>query len=214
MIRVNLIAGDRRATKSAGRPLQIGQKMTLVGSLLLLAAVFGFGWRYWSLSQREARMATAIENGRREEAGLAEVLKQVALLEQQKAQWQERVALIHELQRGQSAPVHMIDQISRALPPMTWLVSLKQEGDDVTIHGRSTTLAALPDFIGNLEATRFFKRPVDIVTSEVVGGQNDGPDLIGFTIKGTFQMSGLASAPGASAGTGATARAAKGGKVG
>jgi hypothetical protein len=105
-----------------------------------------------------------------------------------------------------------VDQISRALPEMTWLVSMKQEGYDVTIQGRSTTLAALSDFIGNLEATRYFKRPVEIVNSEVVKGQNDGPDLIGFTIKGTFQMAGID--PPKPAGKGAKPAAAKGGKVG
>ena len=216
MIRINLIAGERRPAKTAGRTLDIGQKMTLVGSLILVVAVLGIGWRYWSLSQRETQIATDIDNARREETRLAEVLKQVAAFEAQRAQLQERVTLIDELRRGQTAPVHIVDQISRALPEMTWLVSLKQEGYDVTIQGRSTTLAALSDFIGNLEATRYFKRPVEIVDSEVVKGQNDGPDLIGFTIKGSFQMAGIDAGAGAKpAGKGAPkAPAAKGGKVG
>ena len=53
----------------------------------------------------------------------------------------------------------------------------------------------MSDFVGNLEATRYFQRPVEIVESEVVNGQNDGPDLISFTIKGTFQMAGIDDRP-------------------
>jgi type IV pilus assembly protein PilN len=212
MIRINLIAGERRAAKASGRTFEFGEKVTVVGSLILVVAVLGIGWRYWSLSQHESQMASDIENARREEARLAEVLKQVAAFETQRGQLQERVTLIDELRRGQTAPVHMVDQISRALPEMTWLVSMKQEGYDVTIQGRSTTLAALSDFIGNLEGTRYFKRPVEIVNSEVVKGQNDGPDLIGFTIKGTFQMAGID--PPKPAGKGGKPAAAKGGKVG
>ena len=213
MIRINLIAGERRVAKAAGRSFDFAQKITLVGSLILVLTALLVGWRYWSLSQREAQMLADIEAARREESRLTEVLKQVAAFEAQRAQLKERVSLIDELRRGQSAPVHIVDQISRALPEMTWLISLKQEGYDVTIQGRSTTLAALSDFVGNLEATRYFKRPVEIVESEVVKGQNEGPDLIGFTIKGTFQMAGIEAAAGTS-GKGAKGASAKGGKVG
>ena len=37
---------------------------------------------------------------------------------------------------------------------MLWLTELKQNGDDVTIEGRSTTLIALSDFVGNLGTRR------------------------------------------------------------
>ena len=38
--------------------------------------------------------------------------------------------LIEQLRNGQTGPVHMLDQISRALPPMLWLTELKQAGAD------------------------------------------------------------------------------------
>ena len=51
---------------------------------------------------------------------------QVQQFEQRKAQLQQRVALIEQLRKDQTGPVHMLDQISRALPPMLWLTELKQ----------------------------------------------------------------------------------------
>jgi type IV pilus assembly protein PilN len=196
MIRINLIEGDRRAVKRGSRSLQIGQKVTIAGSLLLIVTALLVGWRYWSVSQTQAQLASEIEAARREEVRLAEVLSQVADFERQRSQLQQRVSLIDELRRGQTAPVHLIDQISRSLPDMTWLTSLKQDGYEVTIEGRCTTLTALSDFVGNLEAPRYFKRPVEIVGTEVVTIPGDGgPDLIRFTIKGTFQMAGIEQRP-------------------
>lgn len=192
MIRVNLVAGERRALKPT-RSFETAQKVTLAGSLLFVLTALLGGWRYWSTSHEEARLATEIETAHREEARLAEALKQVSQLEAQRVQWQQRVSLIDELRRGQSAPVHIIDQISRSLPELTWLTSLRQDGYDVTLDGQCTSLTALSDFVSNLESTRYFKRPVEIVTSEVVTGQTGATDLIRFTIKGTFRMPGIES---------------------
>ena len=197
MIRINLVAGERKPLKPE-RSFAISQKIALAGSLLLILTALLGGWRYWSTSQEEARLATEIETARREEVRLAEALKQVTALEAQRVQWQQRVSLIDDLRRGQTAPVHIIDQISRSLPELTWLTSLRQDGYDVTLEGHCTSLTALSDFVGNLEATRYFKRPVEIVMSEVIAGQT-GPsqsstgELIRFTIKGTFRMAGLES---------------------
>ena len=209
MIRINLIAGERRAAKAPSKTFEIGQKVTVAGSLLLVLTVAGIGWRYWTNRQAEAQMVTDIETARREETRLSEVLKQVADFEAQRGVLQKRVALIDELRKGQNAPVHMIDQISRSLPEMTWLTSVKQDNFDVTINGRCTTLTSLSDFVGNLEATRYFKRPVEIVSS-VVTGDRGGPELIEFTIKGTFQMAGI-DPPAAPPTKG---KKGKGGKVG
>jgi type IV pilus assembly protein PilN len=198
MIRINLIAGERRVAKTAGRSFQIGQKITLAGSLLIVIALAVAGWMYWNLEQDKEAMTRDIEAARREESRLSEVLKQVADFEANRAQLQQRVALIDDLRKGQTAPVHMIDQISRALPEMTWLTNLKQENYDVTIEGRCLTLTALSDFVSNLEVSRFFRRPVEIIESTVMQG-SDGPQLIRFVIKGTFQMSGIEAKPAAAA---------------
>ena len=64
----------------------------------------------------------------------------------------------------------------------------------MTIQGRCLTLTSLSDFIGNLEGSRYFIRPVEIVESTVVNGDGKtAPILISFTIRGTFQMAGIES---------------------
>ncbi len=200
MIRINLLT-ERRSVKAVSKGFQAGQKITVIGSLLLVLTLVGVGWRYWAIGQQEAQVAREIAAAQREEQRVAEILKQVAEFELRKQQLQQRVALIDELRKGQNAPVHMIDQISRALPDMTWLTGMRQEGYTLTLQGRCLTLTSLSDFVGNLEASRYFVRPVEIVDSVVVSGDGKTtPDLIQFTIRGTFQMAGIDPPPPAAAG--------------
>jgi len=214
MIRINLIASERRHAKAAApKGLLLAQKMTVVGSLILVLAALGIGWRYWALGQQAASIERQLADARREEQRLAGILKQVQEFEARREMLQQRASLIDELRKGQSAPVHMIDQISRSLPEMTWLTELRQEGYDVTMRGRCLSLTSLSDFVGNLEASRYFKRPVEIVSSEVVSGQAGSPDLIQFTIRGSFQMAGIDTTPPPTKGR-PTKSAAKGGPRG
>ncbi len=82
------------------------------------------------------------------------------------------MALIEELRQGQAGPVRLLDEISRSLPDMLWLTEIKQQGSELTISGRCTTLTALSDFVGNLELGGFFDKPVEILDSQV--DQNRG----------------------------------------
>jgi type IV pilus assembly protein PilN len=194
MIRINLLASERRAVKAAAPGFQAAQKMTVVGSLLLIVTVALLGWRYWALGQEKARVTREIDAARREETRLTEILKQVQEFEDRRKLLEARVLLIDDLRKGQSAPVHMIDQVSKALPDLTWLVGMSQNGYTLTLQGRCLTLTSLSDFIGNLEASRYFIRPVEIIETSVIdnsGGK--GPELIQFTIRGTFQMAGVES---------------------
>ena len=195
MIRINLLATERHTAKAASKGFEAGQKMMILGSLILLLTAAALGWRYWSLGQQAAQLEAEIEQATREEQRLQEILRQVREFEARKTLLQARVDLIDTLRKGQNAPVHMIDQVSRSLPDMTWLTNMTQspDGYTLTIQGRCLTLTSLSDFIGNLEGSRYFIRPVEIVESAVVPGDGKTPDLIAFTIRGTFQMAGIDS---------------------
>jgi type IV pilus assembly protein PilN len=196
MIRINLLAGERERPKTkAAVPFDIGQKVTLVGSLILVAAALGIGWWWWSLDREKARIASDISEAQRETARLQSILHQVSAFDKQKQQLQQRVALIEALRKGQSGGVHMLDELSKALPEMLWLTQLKQDGGELTIEGRCTTLTALSDLVANLEHSRYFRKPVEIVDSQVDNTQTQGPELIKFALKATFAIPGMQPAP-------------------
>ena len=114
--------------------------------------------------------------------------------EQRKAQLQQRVVLIEQLRKSQTGPVHMLDQISRALPPMLWLTELKETTLDVTIDGRCTNLTGVSDFVSNLEASGYFKKSVEIVSTTSEPLSQPPGELIKFSIKAEFQQPGAPAA--------------------
>jgi len=185
MIRINLLAAER--TKKKAVSLQAGQKLTIACSAILLLAVLFVGWRYWSLSRQSTQLDAEIAASQQETTRLHSVILQVQQFEQRKAQLQQRVVLIEQLRKGQTGPVHMLDQISRAMPPMLWLTQVRQSGTDVLIDGKATTLTGLSDFVTNLEASGYFKRSIEIVSTTTEPVAQPPSELIKFSIKALFQ---------------------------
>lgn len=213
MIRINLLGAERpRSTRKALIPFDIGNRLTLAASLILVvAALVVAGW-YWSLSRESAQVDADLTTAQQELTRLRSVFTEVQDFERQRQVLQERVALIERLRSGQSIPVQLLDHVSRSLPDMLWLISLQQQGDDVTIEGRSTTLIALSDFVGNLANTQLLLRPIEIVNSQVQPATGTGaaatPELIAFTVRARINRP--AQPEPAPAGRGARGRAAAG----
>ena len=177
MIRINLLAVDRGPVKKArSAGVTAAQRVTIGAALILLTTIVGIGWWFWSLRTRDQKLDTDIAQAEREANQLRSVLAQVQKFEARKAQLQQRVNLIEQLRRGQTAPVHVLDEVSRAVPDRLWLVTMLQRGQDFTIEGRTTTLTGLSDFVSNLESSAWFKKPVEIVDSAVDQGPNGDLD--------------------------------------
>ena len=198
MIRINLLAVEREAKKKKAT-FQSGQKVTVACGLVLILTAGVIGWRYWLLTKESAQLDTDIANSQAEATRLHGIIQQVQAFEQQKAQLQERVTLIEQLRDSQNGPVHMLDQVSRSLPPMLWLTNLKQEESGVTIDGKSTTQTGVSDFVGNLEASGYFKKSVDIVSSQADTPTPTAPEIVRFSVKAVYQAPGDAPAKAAGA---------------
>jgi type IV pilus assembly protein PilN len=205
MIRINLLAVERERTKRATRAvIPAAQRVTIGASLILLTTVLVIGWWFWSLRKQSADLDAAIASAEVETQQLRSVLSQVQKFETRKAQLQQRVTLIEQLRRGQSGPVHVLDEVSKSVPDRLWLTSMVQKDKEFTIDGRTTSLTALSDFVANIEGSRWFKRPVEIVDSQVEPNPQAG-DLVRFTIRAQFENLDAPAAPAAGRG-GAPAR--------
>jgi type IV pilus assembly protein PilN len=195
VIRINLVAEKRPVDSGQSRfRLDEGKKIALGGSLIVLLAMAYAGWSYWSLDQQAQQVERDIDAARVEEQRLIQVISEVREFEARRGRLEQRVSLIEELRRGQTAPVHILDQVSRSLPDMVWLTKMTQTGYDLNIEGNCLSLTALSDFVGALEHSRYFARPVEIINSEVVAATPTSPELIKFVVKAGFQMSGLKAA--------------------
>ena len=211
MIRINLLGAERKQAKAAKVPtFDTGQKLTVACSLIFVAGLLGVGYWYWTLTEASARVDREIAAADTEAARLRSLLTEVQQFEARRGQLSQRVQLIEQLRGGQSVPVQMLDHVSRSLPDMLWLTSLVQKGSELTIQGRSTTLIALSDFVGNLGNNPLLIKPIEIVNSEVelapgsTQGTLAGPpvETIRFTVKAQV----AAAAPQGRGGAAAPAR--------
>ena len=186
MIRINLLSVERERTRKTARvALPSGQRVTIGATVVLLITVLGLGWWFWSLRQQSAKLDEDIARAEAETRQLRTVLAQVQKFETRKAQLQQRVTLIEELRKGQSAPVRVLDQVSRSVPDRLWLNDMKQAGSDFTIVGFATTMTALSDFVAGVESTKWFKKPVEIIDSQVTTDAKTG-DVVRFVVKASY----------------------------
>jgi type IV pilus assembly protein PilN len=212
VIRINLLNAERKAVKKA-RTGSFGsaQKMVLGCGAILLITAGVIGWRYLAVARDSAQLDAEIANAQKETARLHSVISQVQQFEQRRAQLQQRVSLIEQLRKEQTGPVHMLDEISRALPPLLWLTQVKQTANpnEVLIDGRSTTITGVSDFVAALEASGYFKKSIEIVSSTTQPLPKPPGELVAFQLKAIFQRPSAAKpAPAAAAGAAAVGASA------
>ena len=197
MIRINLLGVERKQARKAPS-FDIGQKLTVACSLILVGGLLGIGYWFWSLQEASSRVDREIQAAQAEATRLRSLLTEVQQFEARRGQLTQRVQLIEQLRGGQSVPVQLLDHVSRSLPDMLWLTSMVQNGPELTIQGRSTTLIALSDFVGNLGNNPLLIKPIEIVNSEVdaapsaqqVQGGQAPVETVRFTVKA--QVAGVA----------------------
>ncbi len=180
MIRINLLAVERERTRRRGL-IPPAQRVTILASLILLATVLGIGWWYWSLRQQSTQVDDDMRKAEIDMQQLRSVLTQVRQFEASKAALQQRVSLIEQLRRGQSAAVHVVDEISKAVPEYLWLTEVVQRGENLTIVGMTTSHTGVSDFMGTLAASPWF-RNVDLIES-VEDATQKAAVVVKFSIK-------------------------------
>ena len=197
MIRINLLGVEKQSSSRTPLTFDVSQLVTVACSLVMVATVVFVGWWYWSLRNESLQVDAELAAGRQEVARLQAIIAEVTELDAQRARLQERVSLIEQLRSGQSMPVQLLDHVSRSLPDTLWLTGMQQQEAQVTIEGRSTTLIALSDFVGNLADSDLLLRPIEIVDSQVVPAAGVGaqavPELVEFTVAAQIRMPTLAT---------------------
>jgi type IV pilus assembly protein PilN len=188
VIRINLLAGERKAAKKKV-VFDATHQLTAICAGIMLLGGAAIGWRYWVVQADSARIDQELAAAQQETTRLHSVIAQVQQFEQRKAQLQQRVTLIEQLRREQTGPVHMLDQISGSLPPTLWLTEMKQTAtpNEVLIDGRSLSLTGLSDFVANLEQSGYFQRSIEIVSSTTDTAPAAQGEVIKFQIKALFK---------------------------
>ena len=93
---------------------------------------------------------------------ITQVDKQIAeieLLDKNKAKLLARKKVIEQLQANRSEMVHLFDSLVRTIPDGVILTSIKQEGDKLTLEGRSQSNARVSTYMRTFEGSGWMTKP-------------------------------------------------------
>ena len=194
MIRINLLTADRPTAKkkaaSAPGALQAYLFLLLFGGGALLACA----GLWWLKAASIADLDKKITDGKKRQAELQAIKVQVDQFLARKRILDAKVKLIEELKSQQSGPVHMLDEISKALPDFVWLTTLEQSGNTIRFAGESNGLTSVADFISNLQRSGWFPaEKVELVSS------SETNNVVSFQLQGEFRPPAAAAPAGAQA---------------
>jgi type IV pilus assembly protein PilN len=86
-------------------------------------------------------------------------IKAIKELDQKKNRLLARKEVIEQLQASRSQMVHLFDSLVRTIPDGVTLSAIKQEGDILTLTGRSQSNARVSTYMRNLEGSGWMSKP-------------------------------------------------------
>lgn len=166
MIKINLIAEAQKGGKTrekapraeGGAASALGQNVLMVGVVLLALAVTS--WRWYTLAGEHRTLVAEISRAEAEKERLQAIIKKGEDYKAKKDLLQRKIALVSQLKRNQSGPVHLLDEVSKQLPDFLWLDNMNEAGWSVQINGKATTYNAVSNFYNNLNGSRYFQNVV------------------------------------------------------
>ncbi|MGB3394385.1 MAG: PilN domain-containing protein [Stenotrophomonas sp.] len=172
MARINLLPWRAERRKQRQREFY---------SMLGLAAVFGVVlslllWFYYSQqisgqNDRNKYLETEITK-------VKEQNKEIDRLDIQKKRLLDRKQVIEELQGKRSQMVHLFDSLVRTIPDGVVLTSLKQEGDLLTLEGRTQSNARISTYMRNLEGSGWMTNPeLSVIEAKAQEASGSGVDI-------------------------------------
>ncbi len=161
MIKINLISDEPTvaATRKKSTEISLGghQGDIILLSILVIALVIA-GGRWYVLHSKIVELQGVEAQKRAERDDLQQYIKKADELEAKRAELKKKIDTIRKLKEQQQGPVHILDELSRALPDLVWLTNLKLAGATVTLRGMALDENAIANYMTNLEASPYVKK--------------------------------------------------------
>lgn len=199
MIKINLLPGSQKKKRKAGAGLSFRLPETLPDFDRMLAFVVAawiigpllIAWLFLSVRGGMADTQAALDEAVADSARYATVIETQTRLRARQDTIAQKLTMIQEIDAGRYIWPHIMDEISRALPPFTWLEAIDQlEGGthpQFQVEGRTGSLPALTRFMDALEASPFL-RNVQLVTSEQAQVGGDPNKIVNnFVLTGAYE---------------------------
>ncbi len=153
MARINLLPWRAERRKQRQREFYAMLGLAAVaGVLLSLLLYFYYDMQVSGQNERNAYLEAEI-------AKVKEQNKEIDRLDSQKKRLLDRKQVIEELQGKRSQMVHLFDALVRTIPDGVVLTALKQEGETLTLEGRTQSNARVSAYMRNLEGSGWMSNP-------------------------------------------------------
>jgi len=123
--------------------------LTVATALVMTGLFFTYNARISSKKAQhkanEAKIAT-----------LKEKIKEVEKFEELNRTTHQKNSVIEQLRKNQSAPVKLLDEISKLLPPGVWLNTLTVIRDDVSMDGYAFSNSDIVAYVDNMKKSQVF----------------------------------------------------------
>ena len=153
MARINLLPW--RAERRKQRQKEFA---AMVGASAIVAVVLAFAL----VSYYNAQISGQEERNTFLRAQITQVDAQIAeiqALDEKKSKLLARKEVIEQLQANRSKMVHLFDSLVRTIPDGVVLTTVKQEGDKLTLTGRSQSNARVSTYMRMLENAGWMTKP-------------------------------------------------------
>lgn len=206
MIAINLLPGakKKRGGKGAGFQLPDFKALAtsvkdpwLIGCVAVYAVLAVTVLAFWMPKRAQLRtMEPELNAAKREARRLQTVLRQKAETEAKRDSLLSQIEVIRAIDRERYIWPHIMDQVTRALPPYTWLDDLSARAgveSDTTgattvafqVSGKSADIQAVTRFVRNLEESQFLEGASLISTGAVI---EQGHELTTFVLNVRYQQ--------------------------
>jgi len=217
MIEINLRPGQKRArggSPLAGLQAQLSGlrermrgPLPLVAAGVVLLAVLWLGWSWAKTATALSALEPQLEQARAENARFRNFVMQKRKVELIRDSLVAQIQVLQQVDGERYVWPHVMDEVTRALPPYTWLVDLGTSGaapasaaraaaadsmavDSVPpplalqINGRTVDVQAFTRFLRQLEASPWISNVQPISAQTVI--QDDRP-VTAFSIRAAFR---------------------------
>lgn len=203
MIEINLLPGaagrsaerlPRLRLKRPGRSpheRKPSDRWRLFAVLAWLIAPLLVGSLFYSTSSRRAEFEVAIEGARLDSARYAEMRAASELLLARRDTIAQKLEIIQEIDAGRYIWAHILDEVSRAVPRFTWLVSITHLAGEApfdaprfAIAGRAGDTFALTQLMQDLEASPFIRNVTLVRTDQL---REEEKRLYAFELEAQFE---------------------------
>lgn len=166
MIRINLLPVKAAQKKEMLR----GQLVILALSIILV--LMGCAGVYTSLLNKMSAEREEIAQKENEINSLRKAIGEVGRFKKMQKELQGKLDVLEKLKEGQTGPVHLLDELGKALPEKLWLVSFKESGGSISLQGIGLNEETVAKFLRNLEDSLYYQNvELKVIEQATVSGR-------------------------------------------